>query len=71
MNLKRIEMDWQMGTDYSIFKDACKLALQYQCDAVVFEFNGGKFSVSRSSVWNDETSEKLQEFPRKEYEVKL
>ena len=71
MKLKRIEMGWQSGWVYDIFTSACKLALQHQCDDVVFEFNGGLFSVSRSSFWNDTVDEKLTEFPRKNYEVKL
>ena len=71
MTIKRIEMDWQMGAVYDIFMSACELALQHQCDDVVFEFNGGLFSVSRSSCWGDDVANKLSEFPRKSCEVKL
>lgn len=71
MSLKRIEMDWMFEIDYYIFTKACELALQHQCDDVVFEFNGGKFSVSRSSIWNEEVSEKLITFPRQQNEIKL
>ena len=71
MSIKRIEMDWMFGTSYSIFCTACELALKNQCDDVVFEFNGGKFSVSRQSKWDEITEKALQEFPRQDREVKL
>ena len=69
--MKRIEMDWQCGMVYNIFIKACKTALQHNCDDVVFEFNGGKFSVSRRSIWNESVNTKLQAYPRQEQEIKL
>jgi hypothetical protein len=71
MSIKRIEMEWEAGMVLDIFKKACKLALQHQCDQVIFPFNGGIFSVSRSSFWNEEVATKLQTFPRVEQEIEL
>ena len=71
MSIKRIEMDWSCGTDYSLFYEALRVAISNQCDDVVFEFNGGKFSVSSHSEWNDITYNALHEFPRQDREVKL
>ena len=69
--MKHIKMDYQFGMVYDIFTKACELSLKHQCDNVVFEFNGGMFSVDRSSVWNDITSTRLQTFPRVKEEVSL
>lgn len=69
--MKRIEMDFEYGMVYDIFIKAYKIALQHSCDDVVFEFNGGKFSVNRSSTWTEDVSTKLQTFPRQEQEIKL
>ncbi len=71
MKFKRIEMDWSAGTDYSLFTQAVDTAKTLSCDDVVFEFNGGKFSVDRKSTWSDSVSEELLSYPRKDYEVKL
>ncbi len=71
MSIKRIEMGWSCGTDCSLFYEALRLAISNQCDEVVFEFNGGKFSVSRQSKWDEITEKALQEFPRQDREVRL
>lgn len=71
MRAKRIELDFIYGMVGNIFKEVCEVALSCQCDDVVFEFNGGKFSVSRSSVWNEHILKKLQTYPRELDEVKL
>lgn len=71
MSLKRIEMDYELGMVYDIFQKACRLAVDHQCDQVVFEFNEGKFVVSRSTYWNDNVVRLLQSYPREGGEVKL
>lgn len=69
--MKRIEMDWTTGSHYSIFTKAVTLAKEHNCKDVVFEFNGGFFSVDPASAWSEEVSKELMQFPRKDYEVKL
>tara|TARA_R110002153_G_scaffold244399_1_gene399808 strand:- start:293 stop:487 length:195 start_codon:yes stop_codon:yes gene_type:complete len=64
-------MDLGFGAVYDIFTKVCKLAIAHQCDQVVFEFNGGKFSVSRSSHWSEHVNTLLQTYPRKEEEIIL
>ena len=71
MSIKRIEMGWSCGTDCSLFYEALRLAISNQCDDVVFEFKGGKFSVSRHSRWSDITHRALHEYPRQDREVRL
>ena len=69
--MKRIEMNWTIGSHYEIFTKAVTIAKEHNCDDVVFEFNGGFFSVNPYSVWSDEVSKELMQFPRKDHEVKL
>ena len=69
--MKRIEMDWTAGSHYSVFTKAVTLAKEHNCKDVVFEFNGGFFSVNPTSVWSEEVSKDLMQFPRKHYEMKL
>lgn len=69
--MKRIEMDWTAGSHYGVFTKAITIAKEHNCNDVVFEFNGGFFSVNPYSVWSEDVSKDLMKFPRKDYEVKL
>ena len=70
MNIKRIEMDWQMGSHSSIWIDAVILAEQYSCE-VSFPFNGSVYIVNEKSFWSEDVHKKIMDNVGKGVEVML
>jgi hypothetical protein len=70
MNIKRIEMDWQMGSNYDIWRNAVTLAKEHYCE-VSFPFNGNVYIVNHKSIWSTDVHEKIMNNIGKGVEVML
>ncbi len=70
MNIKRIEMDWQMGSHYDIWTNAVTLAEDHCCE-VSFPFNGSVYIVNKKSIWSTDVHEKIMDNIGKGVEVML
>lgn len=56
--MESVKLPWQMGTIYSIFNKAVKVAVAGECPCS-FEFNGVEVFVDENSIFSDKHHDRI------------